>query len=67
MVSTGLAHPAFPFLANPLEYIPKASPQGLLPYLATDSCLTKKKKQRPVIKTHLIIWMVGAIRASNSF
>jgi hypothetical protein len=37
----GLALLSFLFFAKPLDYILKASPQGLFPYLATSLCLNK--------------------------
>ena len=47
-----------PFLAQPLGYIPKASPQGPFSYLTTDSCLRLNSKVQlskhhgPAIKIH---------------
>jgi hypothetical protein len=43
-------------LAKPLDYIPKSSHQGLLPYLATSLCLTKTPRSS-YQNTKVIIWL----------
>lgn len=54
-------------LAKPLDYIPKSSHQGLLPYLATSLCLTKTPRSSNQNSLFDYNWLTCPTHASTDF